>query len=85
MFTEATGNATVYTQVNPDKSIWDNGNTQWDFNGNIYASDWDAEVQAYTERSGNSLVYGEPKGIEWDNGASRWDLDGNVITSYWDL
>ena len=86
MYTEATGNAATYIQVSQTEAIWDNGDSKWDFNGNIYATQWDILTQSYSEATGNSTIYDEvlPSESVWDSGATTWDLSGNVVTSNWD-
>jgi len=59
MFTEATGNATVYNQSNPTESAWDLGASSWDIEGNVELSLWDVTLQPYTKSSGNSTTWNE--------------------------
>ena len=58
-YTEETGNAASYSAINPSESIWDEGNSRWDFNGNVYVSQWDTNGQDYTEQTGNTVIWTE--------------------------
>ena len=58
-YTEVSTNSAAYSAVNPSGSVWDNGVSQWDFNGNTYISVWDETTQSYTEATDNTVIWTE--------------------------
>ena len=59
MYTEATGNPAAYSSANSSLSVWDEGLTQWDFNGNTYISVWDESQQSYAEQNTTTVIWAE--------------------------
>jgi len=59
IYTEQTGNTAAYSQVNPSETLWDDGGSKWDFNGNAYISNWDQSTQSYNEQSTNTVIWTE--------------------------
>ena len=59
MFTEEPGNAAAYSITNASMSVWDDGLTQWDFNGNTSISVWDETQQVFTEQDTNTVIWTE--------------------------